>query len=118
MTFKQTYYMHVAIIVSTLCWPLTLYRHKEEAPATGESGSAAKKGKKGHPSSLSHSLFDSGKFDEGGEDDEDDLFSSPQTATGAAATKKTAAAGGGGKAKPAASKDMDALFDEVDQGTC
>ena len=91
-------------------------RHKEEASA-GESGAAAKKGKKGHPSSLSHSLFDSGKFGEGGEDDEDDLFSSPQTATGAAATKKTAA-GGGGKAKPAASKDMDALFDEVDQGMC
>ena len=92
---------------------MTLFRHKEAAPATGDSGAAAKKNKKGHPSSLSHSLFDSGKFGEGGEDDEDDLFSSPQTA---AATKKTAA-GGGGKAKPAASKDMDALFDEIDQGT-
>jgi hypothetical protein len=89
-----------------------LSRHKEE-PSTSDSA-AAKKGKKGHPSSLSHSLFDSGKFGEGGEDDEDDLFSSPLTTT-AAATKKS---GGGGKAKPVASKDMDALFDEIDQGTC
>ena len=87
---------------------MTLSRHKEE-PAS-DSG-AAKKGKSKHPSSLSHSLFDRGGFGEG--EDEDDLFSSPQT-TGAAATKKTAA----GKAKPAASKDMDALFDEVDQGMC
>ena len=88
---------------------MTFSRHKEEPP--GDSG-AAKKGKSKHPSSLSHSLFDSGGLGEG--EDEDDLFSSPQT-TGAAATRKTA---GGGKAKPAAGKDMDALFDEVDQGTC
>ena len=85
---------------------MTFSRPKEE-PA-GDSG-ASKKSKSKHPSSLSHSLFDSGGFGEG--EDEDDLFSSPQT-TGAAATKKT------GKAKPAASKDMDALFDEADQGKC
>ena len=89
---------------------MTSFRHKEEAG--GDSGGAAKKGKSKHPSSLSHSLFDSGGFGEG--EDEEDLFSSPQT-TGAAASKKTVAAGGG-KAKPAASKDMDALFDEIDQG--
>ena len=59
------------------------------------AGDAQKKAKSKHPSSLSHSLFDAGE-----EEGEDDLFS---------AKKSTA------KSKPAG-KDMDALFDEVDQG--
>ena len=54
---------------------------------------------------IAHSLFDSS----GEGEDDDDLFFSPQM-TGAATTNKT------GKVKPVASKDMDALFDEVDLG--
>ena len=80
---------------------MTFHRSTEEAD--GDIG--GKKGKSKHPSGLSHSLFDSEGFGEG--EDEGDLFSSPQTTETAGTKKKTAVA----------SKDMDALFDEVDQGT-
>ena len=80
-------------------------RPKEEAAGNSDT---TEKGKSKHLSSLSHNLFASVDLREG--EDEDNLFLSPQT-TGAAAIKKT------GKVKPVANKDMDALFDAVDQGS-
>ena len=86
------------LIISLL--PNLANRPEEKAAASGEKKGG---GKSKHPSSLSHSLFDAA----GEENEEDDLFSTPSPAV----AKKQPT-----KSKPAI-KDMDALFDETDQGT-